>query len=154
MQLDASFSWLALALTPGLASRLSLAPAGVPGNATQPFSFAPNQGIKQGAKLVTCAEDVFEELCTPVRAALVQAERPEAGRRQLLCDDIVERSGLNSSDVPATLVQSGNERNHPAIARKTVQQSVAVEAHRGRHRRSPGRHQMLETHPQGPSPHQ
>jgi DNA processing protein len=99
---------------------------GVPGNATQPVSFAPNLLIKQGAKLVTCAEDVIEELPTPVRAALVQAEQPEAEQRNLLAadslngsekklyellnaeepvpiDDIVERSGLNSSDVLASL---------------------------------------------------
>jgi len=99
---------------------------GVPGNVTQPVSFAPNLLIKQGAKLVTGAEDVIEELPTPVRAALVQAEQPEAERRNLLAsaslngsekklyellsaeepvhiDDIVERSGLNSSEVLATL---------------------------------------------------
>jgi DNA processing protein len=99
---------------------------GVPGNVTQPVSFAPNQLIKQGAKLVAGAEDVIEELPTPVRAALVQAEQPEAEQRNLLVgaalngsekklyellgadellpiDDIVERSGLNSSDVLATL---------------------------------------------------
>src|SRR6266704_1520688 len=92
---------------------------GVPGNATQPVSFAPNLLIKQGAKLVTCAEDVIEELPTPVRAALVQAEKPEAEQRNLLAaaalngsekklyellnaeepvhiDDIVERSGRPS----------------------------------------------------------
>jgi len=99
---------------------------GVPGNVTQPVSFAPNQLIKQGAKLVAGAEDVIEELPTPIRAALIQAERPEAEQRNLLAaaslngsakklyelltaddpvhiDDIVERSGLNSSDVLATL---------------------------------------------------
>ncbi|MGC2830355.1 MAG: DNA-processing protein DprA, partial [Candidatus Acidiferrum sp.] len=99
---------------------------GVPGNVTQPVSFAPNQLIKQGAKLVTNAEDVIEELPTPVRAALVKAEQPEAEQRALLVtaslnpsekkiyellsaeeskpiDDIVERSGLNSSEVLATL---------------------------------------------------
>jgi DNA processing protein len=98
----------------------------VPGNVTQPVSFAPNQLIKQGAKLVTNGEDVIEELPTPVRAALVQAERPEAEQRNLLAaaslnssekklydllstdepkhiDDVVERSGLNSSEVLATL---------------------------------------------------
>jgi hypothetical protein len=32
--------------------------------------------IKLGAKLVVNAEDVIEELPTPVRAALVKAERP------------------------------------------------------------------------------
>src|SRR5215471_17754616 len=99
---------------------------GVPGNVTQPVSFAPNQLIKQGAKLVTGAEDVIEELPTPIRAALTQAEQPETEQRNLLAaaslngsakklyelltaddpvhiDDIVERSGLNSSDVLATL---------------------------------------------------
>jgi DNA processing protein len=99
---------------------------GVPGNVTQPVSFAPNLLIKQGAKLVTCAEDVIEELPTPVRAALVQAEKPESEQRNLLAtdglngsekklyellsveepvpiDELVERSGLNSSEVLATL---------------------------------------------------
>lgn len=99
---------------------------GVPGNVTQPVSFAPNQLIKQGAKLVTCAEDVIEELPTPVRATLVKAEQPESKERNLLVtaslnekekliyemlsaeepkpiDDIVEESGLNSSEVLATL---------------------------------------------------
>src|SRR6202030_2961131 len=99
---------------------------GVPGNVTQPVSFAPNQLIRQGAKLVTNGEDVIEDLPTPVRAALVQAEKPEAAQRNLLLaaslnssekkiyellksdesvhiDDIVERSGLNSSEVLATL---------------------------------------------------
>jgi DNA processing protein len=82
--------------------------------------------IIQGAKLVTSAEDVIEELQTPVRAALVLAGAPEAEQRNLLAgasldgsakklyellnaddpvhiDDIVERSSLNSSDVLATL---------------------------------------------------
>jgi DNA processing protein len=99
---------------------------GVPGNVTQPVSFAPNQLIKQGAKLVTNGADVIEELPTPVRAALTQAEQPETEQRNLLAaaslnssekkiydllstdepkhiDDIVERSGLNSSEVLATL---------------------------------------------------
>src|SRR5260370_5783152 len=97
---------------------------GVPGNVTQPASFAPNQLIKQGAKLVTCAGDVIEELPTPIRAALLQAEQPEAEQRNLLAaaalngsekklfqrlnaeepmpmDDIVERSGLKPSQFPA-----------------------------------------------------
>src|SRR6202521_583190 len=46
---------------------------GVPGNVTQPVSFAPNQLIKQGAKLATCAEDVIEELSR-------HPCRPPAGR--------------------------------------------------------------------------
>jgi len=101
---------------------------GVPGNVTQEVSFAPNQLIKQGAKLVTSAEDIIEELPTPVRAALVKAEQPETEHRNRLLeqslegaakklyellqvdqpvhiDDIVERSGLNSSEVLATLFE-------------------------------------------------
>ncbi len=50
---------------------------GVPGNFTQLVSFAPNQLIKRGAKLV-CAAEVIEALPTPVRAALLQAEQPES----------------------------------------------------------------------------
>src|SRR5215470_5999075 len=99
---------------------------GVPGNVTQPVSFAPNQLIKQGAKLVTNGEDVIEELPTPIRAALIQAEQANGEQLNLLLaaslnasekkvyehlsaeearhiDDIVERSGLNSSEVLATL---------------------------------------------------
>ena len=101
---------------------------GVPGNVTQQMSFAPNQLIKQGAKLVTSAEDVIEELPTPVRALLVKAEAVESEQRNLLAaeglspiekrlyellsteeprhiDDIVETSGLNSSEVLATLFE-------------------------------------------------
>jgi DNA processing protein len=99
---------------------------GVPGNVTQEVSFAPNQLIKQGAKLVTNAEDVIEELPTPIRAALLQVETVESEQRNLLVadglsatekkiyellsaeesrpiDELVETSGLNSSEVLATL---------------------------------------------------
>jgi DNA processing protein len=99
---------------------------GVPGNVTQPVSFAPNLLIKQGAKLVTSAEDVIEDLPTPIRAALTKLEQPESEERNLLMsatlagaekkiyellsadeprqiDYIVEQSGLNSSEVLATL---------------------------------------------------
>src|SRR5262249_37902573 len=101
---------------------------GVPGNVTQEVSFAPNQLIKQGAKLVTCGEDVIERLPTPIRAALVKAEQPEAEQRNRMVqqslagtarkiyemlqvdqpmqiDDVVESSGLNSSEVLATLFE-------------------------------------------------
>lgn len=99
---------------------------GVPGNVTQPVSFAPNQLIKQGAKLVTNADDVIEELPTPVRAALVKAAPQESADKEKLVsaglseaekkiydlltadeakhiDEIVDQSGLNSSEVLATL---------------------------------------------------
>ena len=99
---------------------------GVPGKVTQAVSYAPNMLIKLGAKLAVNAEDVIEELPTPVRAALVKAERPEAEQRNMLAaaslgaserklyellvveetrhiDELVENSGLNSSEVLATL---------------------------------------------------
>jgi DNA processing protein len=99
---------------------------GVPGNATQPTSFGPNQLIKQGAKLVTSWEDVIEELPTPVRAELLPVESASTEQRAALLDEtfvpaertlygllnvdearhideIMEVSGLTSSEVLATL---------------------------------------------------
>jgi DNA processing protein len=99
---------------------------GVPGNATQPLSFGPNQLIKQGAKLVTGWEDVVEELPTPVRAELMPVESTSAEDRAKLVaetlapdekplyellsvdesrhiDELVELSGLSSSEVLAAL---------------------------------------------------
>ena len=99
---------------------------GVPGNATQSTSFGPNQLIKQGAKLVTSWEDVVEELPTPIRAELLPVESASAEERAALLDEsfvpaertlyellsvdqarhideIMEVSGLSSSEVLATL---------------------------------------------------
>jgi DNA processing protein len=99
---------------------------GVPGNATQPTSFGPNQLIKQGAKLVTSWEDVIEELPTPIRAELLPVETATSEERALLVeknlapaegtlyhllgpdesrhvDNLVELSGLTSSEVLAAL---------------------------------------------------
>jgi DNA processing protein len=99
---------------------------GVPGNATQPASFGPNHLVKQGAKLVTGWEDVVEELPTDVRVQLFPVEEATAAERASLfeesltqtertlfallgtdearhVDEIVESSGLNSSEVLATL---------------------------------------------------
>ncbi|MFZ3218064.1 MAG: DNA-processing protein DprA [Candidatus Acidiferrales bacterium] len=99
---------------------------GVPGNATQPTSFGPNQLIKQGAKLVTGWEDVIEELPTPIRAELLPVQTASSEERELLVqkdlapaestlyqllsvdearhvDDLVELSGLSSSEVLAAL---------------------------------------------------
>jgi DNA processing protein len=98
----------------------------VPGNVTQPMSFGPNLLIKQGAKLVTGWEDVVEELPTPIRAELLPVEEKSQEERTALItgefsaserllygllstdeakpiDDLVELSGLNSSEVLATL---------------------------------------------------
>jgi DNA processing protein len=99
---------------------------GVPGNATQPSSFGPNQLIKQGAKLVTGWEDVVEELPTPVRAELMPVESVSHEERAALIeqdlapaertlyallsldaarhvDELVEISALSSSEVLAAL---------------------------------------------------
>jgi DNA processing protein len=99
---------------------------GVPGNVTQPSSFGPNQLIKQGAKLVTSWEDVVEELPTPVRAELMPVENIPSEERAALVeenlrpierslyallsvdearqiDELVELSGLSSSEVLASL---------------------------------------------------
>jgi DNA processing protein len=99
---------------------------GVPGNVTQPASFGPNQLIKQGAKLVTSWEDVVEELPTPVRAELLPVETATSEERAALVeqnlapterplyellsvdqsrhiDELVELSGLSSSEVLAAL---------------------------------------------------
>jgi DNA processing protein len=99
---------------------------GVPGNATQPASFGPNQLIKQGAKLTTSWEDVVEELPTPVRAELLPVESASSQERAALVaeslgpgervlydlltedqarhvDELVDSSGLSSSEVLASL---------------------------------------------------
>jgi len=99
---------------------------GVPGNVTQPTSFGPNLLIKQGAKLAASWEDVVEELPTPVRAELMPVESASPEERAALVqadlaplekpiynllsvdeprhvDEIVERSGLSSSEVLAAL---------------------------------------------------
>jgi DNA processing protein len=101
---------------------------GVPGNVTVDVSFAPNQMIKQGAKLVTSWEDVVEELPTAIRAELFPVEATTNAERASLfekalssgeakifgllgtdesthVDELVERSELNSSEVLAALCE-------------------------------------------------
>ncbi|MCL5289184.1 MAG: DNA-processing protein DprA [Acidobacteria bacterium] len=101
---------------------------GVPGNVTQPASFGPNLLIKQGAKLVTGWEDVIEELPTEIRAQLFPVEPSSQQERAALFEaslsetertlfallntdqalhvaELVEQSGLNSSEVLAALFE-------------------------------------------------
>jgi DNA processing protein len=115
-------------ITASLAMELGREVFGVPGNATQPSSFAPNQFIKQSAKLVTGWEDVVEELPTEIRAELFPVETPGDGERESLfaealapeqkklyellstgqtlhVDAIVETSGMASSAVLAALCE-------------------------------------------------
>jgi DNA processing protein len=114
------------AITVRLAMEYSREAFGVPGNATQPNSFVPNQLIKQGAKLVTGWEDVVEELPTGIRTELFAVESLGARERASLfeeslspsqkllygllstdeprhVDELVECSELSSSEVLATL---------------------------------------------------
>ena len=115
-------------ITARLAMEASREVYGVPGNATQPASFGPNHLIKQGAKLVTGWEDVVEELPTEIRAQLFPVESPTAEQRASLfeeslseteralygllgtdearhVDELVEASGLNSSEVLVALFE-------------------------------------------------
>jgi DNA processing protein len=101
---------------------------GVPGNVTEPVSFAPNQLIKQGAKLVGSWEDVIEELPTEIRAELFPIEATTQEERASLfeqnlspiekrlfdlirieepihVDELVERTGLSSSETLAALCE-------------------------------------------------
>jgi DNA processing protein len=101
---------------------------GVPGNVTEPASFASHQLIKQGAKLVTGWEDVIEELPTDIRAELFPVEATTAQDRASLfeetlspverklydlirvdepihVDELVEATGLNSSETLAALCE-------------------------------------------------
>jgi DNA processing protein len=80
---------------------------GVPGNATQPTSFGPNQLIKQGAKLVTSWEDVIEELPTPVRAELVPVESASAEERASPVEE-----GLAPLEKPLYSLLSVDEARH------------------------------------------
>ncbi len=99
---------------------------GVPGNASQPASYGPNHLIKQRAKLVTGWQDVIEELPTAIRASLAPVETTTTAQRASLVieslsspqrslyellgadesrhiDDLVDRSGLSSSETLAAL---------------------------------------------------
>jgi DNA processing protein len=101
---------------------------GVPENVTEPSSFAPNQLIKQGAKLVSGWEDVVEELPTEIRAELFPVEATSAADRASLfeaalsaserklhehlrvdeavhVDELVEATGLSSSETLAALCE-------------------------------------------------
>jgi len=101
---------------------------GVPGNITEPVSFAPNQLIKQGAKLVVGWEDVVEELPTEIRAELFPVEATTQEERASLfeanlspiekrlfdlirieepihVDELVETTGLSSSETLAALCE-------------------------------------------------
>ena len=113
-------------ITARLAMEFSREVYGVPGNVTQSTSFGPSLLIKQGAKLVMGWEYVVEELPTSIRAELLPVESMSTEERALLAekgltpsertlfgllspdqprhiDEVVELSGLTSSEVLAVL---------------------------------------------------
>ncbi len=115
-------------ITARLAMEFSREVYGVPGQVTQPVSFAPNLLIKHGAKLVTGWEDVVEELPTEIRAELFPVEEASPAERATLLaeslsaaerrlydllaadearhvDELVETSALSSSEVLAALFE-------------------------------------------------
>ena len=124
---------------------------GVPGNVAEPMSFAPNQLIKQGAKLVTNWQEVVEELPTEVRAELFPVEATTAEERASLfegslsptekrlfelirieepihVDELVEKTGLSSSETLAALCEMEMRGGDPADAGETVCEGAALGA--------------------------
>ena len=87
----------------------------VPGNVNSPVSAGPNYLIQQGAKLVTCAEDILEELNLTQAAEqkVVQLSLPESAEEAAILpqlskvarhiDEISRLSGLPSGQVSSTL---------------------------------------------------
>lgn len=88
----------------------------VPGNITNPMSEGTNDLIKKGAKLVACAEDIFEELnikqfasaqkinetipSSPEEATILKFLRIEP----LHVNELVRRSDLSITEINATLM--------------------------------------------------
>lgn len=87
----------------------------VPGNVTSPASKGTNRLIQQGAKLVTCVDDILEELNLNlvVEQAAVQLALPETAEEAALLnllssqpvhvDDLCRTTGLPTSVVSSTL---------------------------------------------------
>jgi DNA processing protein len=87
----------------------------VPGNINSPASKGPNQLIQQGARLVTCVEDILEELNVHMVAehTAVQMALPESAEEIALyahlsaqpihIDDLSRASGLPTGMVSSTL---------------------------------------------------
>ena len=68
----------------------------VPGNVTNKNAWGPNLLIKQGAKLTSCWEDVWEDLPTDIRAALEQSEGFASGATPVA--SLFEDSPLSPSE--------------------------------------------------------
>jgi DNA processing protein len=126
----------------------------VPGNVTNAGSYGPNHLIRQGARPVTCAQDVLEDLPLPVLSRLSANCRdgevlaPAVGReRQVLeClsserathfDQILVETGLNVTDLSSVLVSleaSGKVRAYPGrrYSRVLEESPAGAASHRNR----------------------
>ena len=102
-------------ITCNLAADLGKEVFAVPGNINHPLSEGGNWLIQQGAKLITCAYDVLEELKLVVQPTLLT----ENAKKHLASDpildsvdydvthlnDIIKRSKLSSNDVLTALLE-------------------------------------------------
>jgi DNA processing protein len=84
----------------------------IPGSIHSPLSRGCNDLIRQGAKLVECAQDILSELGVPQPAGTMQPEAPDDAVHPMLAalghapaslDEIVERTGLAAARVAAQL---------------------------------------------------
>jgi len=86
----------------------------LPGKIDSGTSFGTNEIIKQGAKLVSCADDIIDEFglpkVTPKAEGNTEVSEEEAALYNLIqdeplaLDDIVERSGLDITKISGVLL--------------------------------------------------
>lgn len=86
----------------------------IPGSIYSENSIGTNRLIKMGAKLVTCASDILEELNLPVVEEKGETFKPETKEEKILLgvltkkpihiDEIVKQGKLNSGIVSSTLI--------------------------------------------------
>lgn len=96
----------------------------LPGKVDSQNSFGTNELIKQGAKLVTCADDIMEEFSVPRASGVDKGIRKEddiSGKQGLSCDEsvlydlmsneplpldeIIEKSGISIPEISAILLK-------------------------------------------------
>jgi DNA processing protein len=84
----------------------------IPGPIHSPLAKGCHQMIKEGAKLVDCAEDILAELAWPMRASLPSRDDETGptdpllqaiGHSPVSIDQIVERTGAAAGDIAARL---------------------------------------------------
>ncbi len=81
----------------------------MPGNITSPLSIGANQLLKDGARLVTCADDVLD---------VFKIKRPRSVRRKIDIEQLLSASGidLNEDEIKIIRYLENGEQNMDAIA--------------------------------------